>query len=147
MTSEPADPFVTELRVRYAETDQMGVVYHTHYLVWCEVARTGLIRALGGSYAQLEKDGTVLAVANANIRYHASARYDDQIAVSVWPLSVQSRAVTFEYRIDRVADAEENHKPIRLATASTMLIALDKTGAPRRLPTHLVEQLRAAIPQ
>jgi acyl-CoA thioester hydrolase len=124
----------------------MGVVYHTHYLVWCEVARTGLIRALGGSYAQLEKDGTVLAVANASIRYHASARYDDQIAVSCWPSSVQSRAVTFDYRIDRVADAAGDVQRVRLATASTMLIALDKAGAPRRLPAELVEQLRAAIP-
>jgi acyl-CoA thioester hydrolase len=121
----------------------MGVVYHTHYLVWCEVARTGLIRELGTSYAQIERDGLILAVADARIRYHAPAHYDEPISVTVWPSSVQSRAVTFEYRIDRLEDPA----PVRLATASTMLIALDPSGATRRLPLQLVEKLRAAIPQ
>jgi acyl-CoA thioester hydrolase len=137
----PAE-FSTELRVRYAETDQMGVVYHAHYLVWCEVARTSLIRELGSSYAQLEKDGLILAVADARVRYHAPAHYDEQIAVACWVSSVQSRAVTFEYRIDRI----DGDAPVRLATASTMLIALDPDGATRRLPPQLIEKLRAAIP-
>ncbi len=140
-------PYATELRVRYAETDQMGVVYHTHYLIWCEVARTGLIRDLGSSYARLEKDGLILAVADAHIRYHASARYDDRIAISAWPSVVQSRAVTFEYRIDRMPDDGGSGDAVRLASASTMLIALDPAGATRRLPSQLVEKLRAAIPQ
>jgi acyl-CoA thioester hydrolase len=134
----------TELRVRYAETDQMGVVYHTHYLVWCEVARTGLIRELGTSYAQIEKDGLILAVADAHVRYHAPAKYDDLIRVTVWTASVQSRAVTFEYRIERVQGSGDVQ---RLASATTMLIALDPAGATRRLPPELVEKLRAAIPQ
>jgi acyl-CoA thioester hydrolase len=143
VTREPEDAFIAEVRVRYAETDQMGVVYHTHYLVWCEVARTALIRELGGSYAEVEKGGTILAVADAHIRYHAPARYDDLIAVKVWTAAVQSRAVTFEYRIDRIGDDD----PVRLASASTMLIALSPAGATRRLPPDLVEKLRASIPE
>lgn len=143
MTGEPR-AYRTELRVRYAETDQMGVVYHTHYLVWCEVARTSLIRELGASYAQLEREGLILAVADARIRYHTSARYDDLIAVDVWTSAVQSRAVTFEYRISRVA---EDGAETRLASATTMLIALDPAGATRRMPPQLVEKLRVAIPQ
>jgi acyl-CoA thioester hydrolase len=119
----------------------MGVVYHTHYLVWCEVARTSLIRSLGSSYADLERDGLLLAVADARIRYHQPARYDDLIHVHVRVTSVQSRAVTFDYRIDRVTDAGST----RLASASTMLIALDGNGATRRMPSELVEKLRAAI--
>lgn len=65
-----------ELRVRYAETDQMGVAYHTHYLVWCEVARTDHMRQLGVSYRSLEDGGLRLAVVDARIRYGAPARYD-----------------------------------------------------------------------
>jgi acyl-CoA thioester hydrolase len=121
----------------------MGVVYHTHYLVWCEVARTSLIRSLGASYAELEKDGLILAVADASIRYHQPARYDDLIAVHVRVSDVKSRTVTFEYRIERVAD----DRTTRLASASTMLIALDGQGATRRMPSELVEKLRAAIPK
>lgn len=120
----------------------MGVVYHTHYLVWCEVARTGLIRELGTTYAQLERDGLMLAVADARIRYHASARYDDLIAVRVWVSSVQSRAVTFEYVVENISAPAA----VKLASATTMLIALDRSGATRRLPPQLIEKLRAAIP-
>lgn len=135
--------FATELRVRYAETDQMGVVYHTHYLVWCEVARTGLIRERGTSYAELERQGLILAVADARIRYHASARYDDLIRIYCWPGEVKSRTVTFEYAIERV----DTDGTTRLATAATQLIALTPDGATRRLPAELIEALRAAIPR
>jgi acyl-CoA thioester hydrolase len=145
MTTPRPPVFSTELRVRYAETDQMGVVYHAHYLVWCEVARTALIRELVSPYAQMEKEGLILAVADAHIRYHAPARYDDRIAVAVWVTAAQSRAVTFEYRVERVDD--DGGPAIRLATAATRLIALDPAGATRRMPPQLVEKLRAAIPQ
>lgn len=138
--STPPSPvtFATELRVRYSETDQMGVVYHAHYLVWCEVARTEYIRTLGSSYARLERDGLFLAVTEANVRYHASARYDDAIRVEVWVESVQSRALTFGYRISRLDEGGAH----RLATASTRLVALDRAGQPRTLPPELVSSLR-----
>jgi acyl-CoA thioester hydrolase len=131
----------TELRVRYSETDQMGVVYHAHYLVWCEVARTDFIRTFGASYAELERQGLFLAVTEANIRYHASARYDDTIRVQVWLESVQTRAVTFGYRILRTEAAGEKH----LASASTRLVGLGTDGRSRPLPDDLLEQLRAAV--
>ena len=71
----------TQLRVRYAETDQMGVVYHTNYLIWCEVGRTDLLRQLGATYAELERRGVYLAVSQAHIRFLGGARYDDLIRV------------------------------------------------------------------
>ncbi|HUP88737.1 MAG TPA: thioesterase family protein, partial [Longimicrobiales bacterium] len=74
----------SQFRVRYAESDQMGVVYHTHYLVWCEIGRTDYIRQFGVTYAELEEQGILLAVADAQIRYIASARYDDLINVETW---------------------------------------------------------------
>lgn len=124
----------TTVRVRYAETDRMGVVYHANYLIWCEIGRTELIRALGTSYASLEEDGVRLAVTDASIRYHSAARYDDRVRVETWIERAQSRAVTFRYEIARIAPAPE----IRLATATTKLVALDVDGVPRRLPDGVV---------
>jgi acyl-CoA thioester hydrolase len=72
---------VSEFRVRYAETDQMGVVYHANYLVWCEVGRTDFIRAAGMSYREMEAAGVGLAVSDATMRFHAPARYDDVVRV------------------------------------------------------------------
>jgi acyl-CoA thioester hydrolase len=88
--------------VRYAETDQMGVVYHANYLVWCEIGRTDFIRALGTPYAQLERDGVLLAVSDAALRFHAAARYDDPIRVYTRLIDVRSRALTrLSHRADR----------------------------------------------
>jgi acyl-CoA thioester hydrolase len=131
----------TELRVRYSETDQMGVVYHAHYLVWCEVARTDFIRTFGRSYAELERQGVYLAVTEANVRYHASARYDDCIRVLVWLDSVRTRAITFGYRISRVSDEREQ----LLASAATRLVAIGTDGRSRPLPDELLGRLRAAL--
>jgi acyl-CoA thioester hydrolase len=132
----------SKLRVRYAETDQMGVVYHTHYLVWCEIGRTDFIRQLGMTYAALERDGLFLAVAEANVRYGGSARYDDAIRVDTWIENVQSRALTFGYRITR---EDDDGGAARLATATTKLIALDGRGAPRALPPPLLGRFRALL--
>ena len=75
----PAPPHFhdVEFRVRYAETDQMGVVYHANYLIWCEVGRTDFIRARGMSYADIERAGIGLAVSELSARFHGAARYDD----------------------------------------------------------------------
>lgn len=121
-----------ELRVRYAETDQMGVVYHTNYLVWCEIGRTELIRALTGvSYAALEAEGVALAVAELSIRYHGAARYDNLIRVRTTLSDARSRAVTFEYAITNAESGE------RLATARTVLVSLDPRGRPVVMPESL----------
>src|SRR3954453_1131051 len=89
----------TEFRVRYAETDRMGVVYYANYLVWCEVGRVEYMRALGRSYATLEHEGTGLAVAEAKVRYLSPARFDDLVRVETTLVGVRSRAVTFDYLI------------------------------------------------
>ena len=94
-----------EIRVRYAETDQMGVVYHANYLVWCEMGRTDFIRDLGLSYAAMERSGVSLAVSELSARYHAPARYDDLIRVRTTLVDVRSRMIVFDYRITN-ADPE-----------------------------------------
>jgi acyl-CoA thioester hydrolase len=119
----------------------MGVVYHTHYLVWCEVGRTDYIRELVMPYADLERDGCALAVAEANIRYLAPARYDDVVRVTTWLERVQSRAVTFGYTLTRERPGELN----RIATATIKLIALDASGTPRTLPHQLVQRFREEV--
>lgn len=125
-----------EIRVRYAETDQMGVVYHTNYLIWCEIGRTELIRALTGvSYADLEREGVGLAVAELTIRYHGAARYDNRIRVRTSLVDARSRAVTFDYLISN-ADTGE-----RLATARTVLVSLDGNGKPVVMPDALRRKL------
>lgn len=130
---------LSSFRVRYAETDQMGVAYHTHYLVWCEIGRTDFIRQFGKSYADIERDdGVLLAVAEAQIRYGASARYDDLITVETWIERAQSRIVTFAYQIYR----EQPAPRVLLATAVTKLIALDRAGSPRQLPADLLERFK-----
>jgi acyl-CoA thioester hydrolase len=125
-----------ELRVRYAESDQMGVVYHAHYLVWCEMGRTELIRQLiGRSYADLEREGYGLAVSDLSIRYHGSAKYDDLIRVRTTIADVRSRAVTFDYLISKATTGD------RLASASTTLIAIDANGKPVSMPAELRRQM------
>ena len=127
-----------ELRVRYAETDQMGVVYHTNYLVWCEIGRTELIRALTGvSYASLEAEGVALAVAELSIRYHGAARYDNLIRVKTTLTDARSRTVAFEYLISNAETGE------RLATARTLLVSLDPKGRPVVMPDQLRRRLSA----
>jgi acyl-CoA thioester hydrolase len=119
----------------------MGVAYHAHYLVWCDVARTDFIRALGMPYAELERNGIYLVVAEASIRYLAPARYDDLIQVDAWLERAQSRAVMFGYEIARASESGMQ----RLATATTKLIALDRGGSPCRLPTPLLRTFGEAL--
>jgi acyl-CoA thioester hydrolase len=129
------------LRVRYAETDQMGVVYHANYLVWCEIGRTELMRQLGFPYADVEAAGVRLAVADASLRYSQSARYDDPILVRTRVQAAQSRTITFAYEMYREGD---DGGAELLASATTRLIALDQAGRPRRLPADLLDRVRHA---
>ena len=128
-----------DLRVRYAETDRMGVVYHANYLVWCEIGRTDFIRLGGTSYAELERTGVTLAVADASVRYHAPARYDDRIRVETRLSELRSRTITFDYLVVN-ADSGE-----RLVTARTVLISLDAMGRPRALPPEVRDLLARAM--
>jgi YbgC/YbaW family acyl-CoA thioester hydrolase len=86
-------PVTTQLRVRYAETDQMGIVYYANYLVWFEIGRVELLRSLGLAYSQLETDHRlILPVVDAHCRYRAPARYDDEILIETWPSLCASRS-------------------------------------------------------
>ena len=138
-TAAERPPFSVEFRVRYAETDRMGVVYHAEYLVWCEVGRTEFIRAHWRSYADLESTGVMLAVAEASIRYHAGARYDELVRVETRLAEVRSRSLRFDYRVLRAADAT------RLVTASTTLVALDAGGRTVSLPPDVRAALEAHV--
>ena len=137
MTSQPnrGTTHTVEFRVRYAETDQMQVVYHSNYLVWCEIGRTEFIRALGTPYAELERQNVTLAVVEASLRFHAGARYDNLIRVSTTIRDVKSRTITFDYVITNAETGD------RFVTASTKLASLTRDS---RL-TSLPEQLRTVL--
>ena len=130
------DITVSPLRVRYAETDQMGIVHHAVYLIWCEQARTDHMREKGLSYRNLEAKGLKLPVVDARLRYRAPARYEELLEVRCWVRDVSSRRVIFGYAVNRVADGR------LLATAQTSLIALDSnheiTALPQSVRTKLV---------
>ena len=121
--------------MRYAETDQMGVVYHANYLIWCEVGRTELIRSRGRTYAEIEQLGVGLAVSDAALRFHAPARYDDLIRVTTTVTDIRSRSLSFEYLITNAQTGA------RLVSATTTLIGLDREGRIARLPPELREAL------
>lgn len=128
---------VTETRVRYAETDQMGVAYHANYLIWCEMGRTDFIRQHIKSYAEVEREGVALAVSDASIRFHAGAKYDDLVRVATTLVEVRSRALVFDYLISRAPDE------VRLATARTTLVSLGQNGKPTSIPDELRKRLEA----
>ena len=129
----------TELRVRYAETDRMGIVYYANYLIWCEVGRVEFMRALGRSYALLETEGYGLAVSEARVRYLSPARFDDLVRVETTLTSVRSRAVTFDYVISHAESGT------RLATAHTSLVSIDAAGRPTSLPREFRVALEGVV--
>jgi acyl-CoA thioester hydrolase len=134
----PGATSTVEVRVRYAETDQMGVVYHANYLVYCEIGRTDFIRRLGRSYASLEAEGVRLAVADLSARYHAPARYDDRLEVATTLAEVRSRTIAFEYVVSNADTAQ------RLVSARTTLVSLDADNRLVALPADLREALERA---
>jgi acyl-CoA thioester hydrolase len=117
----------------------MKVVHHRNYLVWCELGRTDLIRRLGASYAEIEKQGVLLAVVEANLRYHAPARYDDLIRVRTTLKEARSRSVTFEYIIENAETGE------KLVTARTMLASINGDGKLVTMPEQMRRSLEAAV--
>ncbi|HEY5490625.1 MAG TPA: thioesterase family protein [Gemmatimonadaceae bacterium] len=126
-----AQETVSDIRVRYAETDQMGVVYHANYLIWCEIGRTDFIRSRGMSYADMERQGFLLAVTEVTMRLHASARYDDLVRVTTRLVSVRSRAVEFAYEITRPDTGAS------IASVGTTLVSVSPEGRPVTLPAGI----------
>jgi acyl-CoA thioester hydrolase len=123
-------PFIheTNFHVRYAETDESGVVHHSAYLVWFEEGRSSFLRALGSGYDQFIADGVYLPVVEAQVHYRAPARYNQFITVRVWISAVQSRALTFAAA---VVDTQSGQI---LATGHTRHICTDKAGHAQRVP-------------
>ena len=132
------DISVTEWRVNYSETDQMGVVYHACYLVWLDRARTEHLRRTGVSYAELERRGIRLPVGELTIRYRQSARYDDRITIRCWVRERASRRIGFGYVVEH-ADTGRI-----LATASTSQMVIDANSRWARLPAEVAELLPIA---
>jgi acyl-CoA thioester hydrolase len=126
----------TEVRVRYAETDQMGIVHHANYLIWFELGRSALCRARGFSYREMEeKDNALMVVAESYCRYKSPAFYDDALTVRTGIGEIKSRTVRFIYEIFRVSDQS------LLAEGETLHIVTDKHKKVRSLPLHYKEKL------
>ena len=125
----------SRVRVRYAETDAMGVVYYANYLLWFEVARADLLREAGWSYREMEADGYMLPVLEAHCVYRQPARYDDELDVKTTGALVSPVRVRFEYDVVRPAD------DVRLATGFTVHASIDRAGRPCRLPDRVRELL------
>jgi acyl-CoA thioester hydrolase len=137
-------PVTTHVRVRYAETDQMGIVYYANYLVWFELGRVELLRSLGLAYSKLEADhGCILPVIEARCRYRSPAKYDDEILIESWPSLVRSSVIRFAYRILRKAhDGGEN---TLLAEGETVHVVCDDQLTKKPLPAHYAAALKALM--
>jgi acyl-CoA thioester hydrolase len=122
---------VSRIRVRYAETDQMAVVYHANYFVWFEVGRTDLLRHSGWSYRELEAEGVSLPVIEAHCEYRQPARYDDELEVRAHARLVSPVRIEFTYELIRLSDGTA------LATGHTVHVGLDRDGRPCRLPPRV----------
>ena len=137
-------PVTTEVRVRYAETDQMGVVYYANYLVWFEIGRVEVLRSLGFSYRQLEEEhGCILPVIEATCRYRASARYDDQILIEASPAMLRGPIIKFAYRILR--KSSDGIEPLLLAEGETVHVVCDAQMKKKHLPAHYAAALKTMM--
>ncbi len=135
-------PIRTTLRVRYAETDQMGVVYYANYFVWCEIGRVEFFRQLGYDYKQMEIDDDChLPVVESHCRYRAPARYDDEVVIETRVTAARSSVIKFSYRILRLGpDAEQ-----LLAEAETVHVTVNKFMQKRNLPDRYLRAIKATM--
>ena len=130
----------TRLRVRYAETDQMGVVYHANHFIWFEIGRVELMRQLGFAYRDAEEqDGLFIAVVDARCRYKAPAHYDDEIIVRTRLKNVRESVVHFGYELVRAADGT------LLAEGETTHIVTDSNMKTIQLPPKYLQAFRTAM--
>jgi len=129
------------VRVRYAETDQMGVVYHSNFLIWFEVGRVELMRSLGFDYKQMElQDDTYIVVADVHCRYHHPARYDELLTVRTRILEAKTRTLKFGYQVFRQSDQK------LLATGHTIHVACTRAGQVKHFPEKYKSAFLALIP-
>jgi acyl-CoA thioester hydrolase len=136
MNPTTADRTTTSIvRVRYAETDQMGVVYYANYLVWFEIGRTEWLRETGWTYSEIERDGLMLPVIEAHCGYRQGARYDDELEIKTRARLKSPARIQFDYQIVRRADEAA------IADGFTVHVALDRQGRPVRLPARVKDLL------
>jgi len=130
----------SRIRVRYAETDQMGVVYHANHFIWFEVGRVELLRQLGFSYKQMEReDNCFIAVIDARCRYKAPVHYDDEVVVRTYLKNIRQKVIHFGYQLERAQTGE------LLAEGETMHIVANAEMKPRALPAKYLKVFRAAV--
>ena len=130
----------TRLRVRYAETDQMGVVYHANHFIWFEVGRVELLRQLGFNYKDMERDDDCyIAVVDARCRYKAPAHYDDEIVVRTYLKNMREKMIHFGYELVRAGNGD------LLAEGETTHIVADAQMNPRTLPEKYLRVFRNAV--
>ena len=140
MTTGHQQPSETRIRVRYAETDQMGVVYHSNYLIWFEVGRVELMRQIGLSYKDMEREeGCGIAVVEANARYRSPARYDDELIVRTRLTAIRGPVIKFGYSIIRAADET------LLCEGHTVHVVVDGSMKKCALPQRYAERLAACL--
>jgi acyl-CoA thioester hydrolase len=135
-------PFVAEtrVRVRYAETDQMGVVYHANYLIWFEVGRVEYIRQLGLDYKSMEREeGCGIAVVDVSVRYKAPARYDDELVVQTRLIAARGALIRFGYKIVRAADE------LLLCEGETVHVVVDTEMKKRSLPQKYADRFAMVL--
>jgi acyl-CoA thioester hydrolase len=121
----------TIVRVRYAETDKMGIVYYANYLVWFEIGRTNWLRETGWSYREMETDGLGLPVIEAHCEYRQGAKYDDELDVRTTGSLVSPVRIRFDYDIVRGGDT--------ICTGHTVHVTIGRDGKPGRLPERVKE--------
>ncbi len=139
-------PVTTEARVRYAETDQMGIVYYANYLVWFELGRVELLRSLGLSYSSLETDhGCILPVIEATCRYKSPARYDDEIVIETRPAMLRGTVLKFAYRIVRKSPRVNSEERTLLAEGETVHVVCDDQLKRKPLPEKYEAALKALM--
>jgi acyl-CoA thioester hydrolase len=127
----------TRLRVRYAETDQAGVVYHSNYLIWFEVGRVELCRDYGFNYRDMETEADAyLPVIEASVRYRAPARYDDEVVVRTRVVELRSRLIGFTYEVLRASDGT------LLAEGETRHVVMNREGRAKALPEKYAELMK-----
>jgi acyl-CoA thioester hydrolase len=130
----------TRVRVRYVETDQMGVVYHSNYLIWFEVGRVEFIRQLGLNYRRMEEeDGCGISVVDAHVRFRAPARYDDELVIETRLLAARGAVIKFGYSILRETDG------VLLCEGETVHVCVGKNMKKRSLPPKYAERFAAHL--
>ncbi len=135
MTADPKKIHETEIKVRYAETDKMGIVYYANYLVWFEVGRTEYLLSEGLDYRDVEKEGLFMAVVESHCVYKAPARYGDIVLIETWPEDVKHSSLKFYYKV------YNKKERLLLCEGTTSHVLIDKDIKPRKIP----EKIRALL--